>query len=154
MWNFVSRSTSRVYAMVPSSKIEFLDLWSMANKRISEVSNSGFLKQNELQKLLTRLWDNRDFINDIQCKAQVRQKESTLPWISSTFRGCDSRNINVSPLCDLKNNLGSWTTKVRESYGMTDVPTYISSLPSSIRNVYSTEVMFEGEMITALTKVK
>ena len=75
--------------------------------------------------------------------------------VVSDCRGCDSRNLDVSPLCNLKNSFGleSWSDAVRQSYDQTMMPDYISSLISPLRKKYATESMENSEMLTDLTKV-
>jgi hypothetical protein len=70
-------------------------------------------------------------------------------------RTCDSRNLNLSPLCDLTSTVEpvKWGKDVKEQYENTDVPDYIQTLGSPMRNTYYTKAMKDNEMLKTLTKV-
>ena len=70
-------------------------------------------------------------------------------------RTCDSRNLNLSPLCDLTSTVEpvKWGKDVKEEYENTDVPDYIQFLGSPMRNTYYTKAMKDNEMLKTLTKV-
>ena len=72
------------------------------------------------------------------------------------LRICDSHNLDVSPLCSLKNSHGldKWSASVMESYGDANIPQYVKDFSSPTRNVYETKEMMEAEILTALTQVR
>ena len=71
------------------------------------------------------------------------------------FRLCDSKNLNVSPLCDLSlvRDPVKWASDVQTLYGNENIPGYVKSLPSPVRNNYYTESRMDGEMLQNLTKL-
>ena len=71
------------------------------------------------------------------------------------YRICDSHNLNASPLCQLSGNtiLPKWGREVKELYGDLDIPDYISTLATPMRDIYEDEKMKNEEMLDTLTKV-
>ena len=69
------------------------------------------------------------------------------------FRGCDSRNLNLSPFCDLKERktLQEWAENVSKDYKGKQ-PEYIAKLKGAKRPFYATDKMKEQEIISSLTK--
>ena len=70
-------------------------------------------------------------------------------------RICDSHNLNASPLCELSRNtmIPKWAQEVKELYGDLNVPDYISSLATPMRDIYKDEKMRNEELLETLTKV-
>ena len=70
-------------------------------------------------------------------------------------RICDSHNLNASPLCELSRNtmIPKWAQEVKELYGDLNVPDYISSLATPMRDIYKDEKMKNEELLETLTKV-
>merc|ERR1712130_564260 len=58
---------------------------------------------------------------------------------------CDSRNLNLNPLCMLKTGSlpALWTERVKETYKESDssVPSYISSLANSMRRRHKDQLL-------------
>ena len=71
------------------------------------------------------------------------------------FRLCDSKNLNISPLCDLSlfRDPVKWASDVQTMYGTENIPGYVKSLSSPIRHNYDTEQRRKGEMLQNQTKV-
>ena len=71
------------------------------------------------------------------------------------FRICDSRNINLSPFCDLssKETPQKWGGEVSDSYEDSETPDYVKLMKDPIRSVYPTEKMRSQELISFLAKV-
>ena len=63
------------------------------------------------------------------------------------FRLCDSKNLNISPLCDLSlfRDPVKWASDVHTMYGTENIP---------VRNNYYTESRMDVEMLQNLTKVR
>jgi hypothetical protein len=72
-----------------------------------------------------------------------------------TCRRCDSRNLNLSPLCDLSSNMQpqAWGEEVAEVYKNTQLPDYIQRLERPGRSFYEDSKAVQGEIITSLTQV-
>ena len=71
-------------------------------------------------------------------------------------RNCDSRNLNLSPLCDLAHPLSPaiWEDEVKKTYeDVNNMPDYVTSMNGLIRNRYPSDVLKDQEIITSLTKV-
>ena len=70
----------------------------------------------------------------------------------SLFRLCDSRNLNLSPFCNLTtSSLVKWQPTIKETYG--DINTnYIGGLPGPMRPRYP-QNMADEELLSSLTKV-
>ena len=65
---------------------------------------------------------------------------------------CDSRNLNLSPFCNLSStSLAMWQPRVLETYG-NQTTSYINKIQTPMRLKYPNS-MGEEELITSLTKV-
>ena len=72
------------------------------------------------------------------------------------YRRCDSRNLNLSPVCNFSSTTGPffWKAKVSEVYRMFgDVPNYIKNKEDANRHYYPDEYLIEREIITSLIEV-
>ena len=71
------------------------------------------------------------------------------------FRICDSRNINLSPFCNLssKETPQKWGGEVIASYEDPETHEYVKVMKDPIRSVYPTEEMRNQELISSLAKV-
>ena len=69
------------------------------------------------------------------------------------FRGCDSRNLNLSPFCDLKEckALQEWAENVSKDYKGKNLE-YIAKLKDAKRPFYATDKMKDQEILSSLTK--
>ena len=72
------------------------------------------------------------------------------------YRRCDSRNLNLSPLCNLEDTIGPaawkiWAEKVYEKHG--DTPDLLKKIPDGIRNYYPSYKLKKNELISSLTEV-
>ena len=68
------------------------------------------------------------------------------------FSQCDSRNLNLSPFCNLSTtSLAMWQPSVRETYGIL-APAYINETTGPLRLKYPNR-MGERELITSLSEV-
>ena len=81
---------------------------------------------------------------------------NTFKCLHFLFRRCDSRNLNLSPLCDLFRTgfpagWKSWVRDIYEKYG--EVPAYLDDVEGTERNYYSTKYLRDGEIISSLTQV-
>ena len=76
--------------------------------------------------------------------------------LSTLFSDCTSQNLNVSPLCNLSNQLSetSWADDVKSIYSGSEVPEYIKSLKSGHRLLYPTQKMADQEILKSVTKVR
>ena len=86
---------------------------------------------------------------------QLNSGVANIHKFSSTpfFRPCDSRNLNLSPFCDLKaSSLVKWQPAINSTYGNITT-TYTSGLPGPMRLVYPTEKQQNTELLSSLTKV-
>ena len=73
------------------------------------------------------------------------------------FRKCDSRNLNLSPFCNLASPsmaLAKWQPAVNSTYGNTTT-TYTSEVEGPMRLKYPGQgkAAPEGELLTSLTEV-
>ena len=71
-------------------------------------------------------------------------------------RRCDSRNLNLSPVCNFSSTTGPffWKAKVSEVYRMFGtVPDYIENKEDAARNFYPDEYLRNREIITSLIEV-
>ena len=69
-----------------------------------------------------------------------------------TLSSCDSRNLNLSPFCDLNSTLlALWQPSVLETYG-NQTKDYVNKTSGPMRLKYPNS-MDEKELITSLTKV-
>ena len=70
------------------------------------------------------------------------------------LRRCDSRNLNLSPFCTLKDagKLSKWAPAVTSTYGNTSTQ-YTRGLSGPWRLEYPTEKMRADEILTHLSKV-
>ena len=72
--------------------------------------------------------------------------------IKPTFSSCDSRNLNLSPFCNLTStSLAMWQPSVLETYGNLTT-TYINKTTGPLRPKYPGS-MGDRELISSLTKV-
>ena len=72
--------------------------------------------------------------------------------IYSTSRVCDSRNLNLSPFCNLTStSLVKWQPSLRETYENIST-SYTSELSGPMRLKYPTS-MAENELLSSLTEV-
>ena len=72
--------------------------------------------------------------------------------IFSLYSSCDSRNLNLSPFCDLSSTLlAMWQPSVLETYG-NQTTTYVNQTLGPLRLKYP-NLMGEKELISFLTKV-
>ena len=74
-------------------------------------------------------------------------------------RRCDSRNLNLSPLCDLASEVSPylWLKSVKETYEQNapgqPLPEYISSKIGPERKMYPTLEAKKKELISSIAKV-
>ena len=69
------------------------------------------------------------------------------------LRICDSRNLNLSPFCNLKaHSLAKWQPTIKSTYGSTTTE-YTSSLPPPLRLKYPKTSWAERELLVSLTQV-
>ena len=70
------------------------------------------------------------------------------------LRGCDSRNLNLSPLCQLSStgSLLKLQPAVNGIYGNSSTD-YTSSISGPVRRSYPTHRMTQEELLTSLTEV-
>ena len=75
--------------------------------------------------------------------------------VNFSYRACDSKNINVSPFCDLSERVDpvKWATDVQKMYDNAAMPEYVKSIGSPIRNNYGTEERKNGELLQQFTQV-
>ena len=72
--------------------------------------------------------------------------------IKVTLSTCDSRNLNLSPFCNLSStSLAMWQPSVLETYGALTT-TYINETTGPLRLNYPNS-MGDRELISSLTKV-
>ena len=72
--------------------------------------------------------------------------------VMSLHSSCDSRNLNLSPFCDLTStSLAMWQTSVLETYGNSTTD-YINRTTGPLRLNYPNS-MGDRELISSLTKV-
>ena len=70
----------------------------------------------------------------------------------SPSRFCDSRNLNLSPFCNLAaSSLVKWQPSIRATYGNTSA-SYIDGLPGPMRPKYPPS-MVDKELISFLVEV-
>ena len=73
------------------------------------------------------------------------------------FRPCDSSNLNLSPLCQLKENSSPnlWADSVRDSYLMNNgkIENYIEELSRSTRPFYKDRKALENELLPGIVEV-
>ena len=72
-------------------------------------------------------------------------------------RNCDSRNLNLSPLCDLAHPLSPaiWEEEVKKTYGdVENMPDNVANMEGLIRNRYPSDALKDQEIIKSLTKVR
>ena len=68
-------------------------------------------------------------------------------------RTCDSRNLNLSPFCNLSaQSLAKWQPEINATYGNTTTD-YTSRLEGPLRLMYPKELMAERELLASLTQV-
>ena len=69
------------------------------------------------------------------------------------FSPCDSRNLNLSPFCDLSlTSLAMWQPSVLKTYG-NQTKDYVIKTSGPLRKKYP-NYMDDRELITSLTQVK
>ena len=73
----------------------------------------------------------------------------------SHFRICDSRNMNLSPFCNVSSlsDPVKWALDVRNLYETTNMPDYVETLVSPFRSNYDTDKRRQNELLTTLTEV-
>ena len=70
----------------------------------------------------------------------------------SPSRLCDSRNLNLSPFCNLTNgNLVKWQPSINATYGNINT-SYTGGLPGPMRPKYP-QSMADDELISSLAEV-
>ena len=68
------------------------------------------------------------------------------------FSSCDSRNLNLSPFCNLSStSLAMWQPSILETYG-NQTTAYVKHVSGPLRSKYP-DSMDEDELITSLVKV-
>ena len=74
--------------------------------------------------------------------------------MNNLLRGCDSRNVNLSPLCQLSStsSLLKLQPEVNGIYGNSSTE-YTSSISGPVRREYPTDRMRQEELLTPLAKV-
>ena len=73
--------------------------------------------------------------------------------IRSIHSSCDSRNLNLSPLCNLSlTSLAMWQPSVLETYGEKKNLSYLDEMTVPMRQRYPNS-MPNRELITSLTEV-
>ena len=73
----------------------------------------------------------------------------------SFYRRCDSRNLNLSPLCDLSNKAGPfyWKTSVSDVYKkIGSIPDYIRNKEASERDFYLNNFLKNREIMPSFIK--
>lgn len=82
------------------------------------------------------------------------EKHFHIKWFWKYFSQCDSRNINLSPICDLsKTSLASWRPSVKSTYESVYAnPIYLDAVQGPLRLKYPND-MAGKELITKLTEV-
>ena len=82
------------------------------------------------------------------------EKHFHFKWFCKYFSQCDSRNMNLSPFCDLsKTSLASWRPSVKSTYeGVSANPSYLDDVQGPWRLKYPND-MAGKELITKLTEV-
>ena len=83
----------------------------------------------------------------IQVSRQIGQSIS----LTEIFRRtCDSRNLNLSPFCNLSaQSLAKWQPEINSTYGNTTT-NYTSRLEGPLRLMYPKELMAERELLASL----
>ena len=73
------------------------------------------------------------------------------------FRPCDSSNLNLSPLCQLKETSSPnlWADSVKDSYLMNNgkIENYINELSRSRRPFYKNSKAVENELLPGIVEV-
>ena len=70
------------------------------------------------------------------------------------LRLCDSRNLNLSPFCNLDTkSLAMWQPSILETYESQNT-SYVNQTLGPLRLKYPNAAMSERELISSLTKVK
>ena len=87
------------------------------------------------------------------CTIQVYLDFVFILFLICLFRGCDSRNINLSLFCDLKERktLQEWAENFSKEYKGKKTE-YIANLKYAKRPFYATDKMKDQEIISSLTK--
>ena len=76
----------------------------------------------------------------------------TFHFLKSTLSSCDSRNLNLSPFCNLSStSLAMWQPSVLETYGNLTTD-YINKTTGPLRLNYPNS-MGDRELVSSLTKV-
>ena len=82
-----------------------------------------------------------------------REKSKAKKWLYYS-RLCDSRNLNLSPFCNLtSSSLVKWQPAVNEIYAGNNNATYINELNGPLRPKYPPNKVDE-ELLSSLTQVK
>ena len=82
--------------------------------------------------------------------------DRSMHLIQNGFRRCDSRNLNLSPVCNFSSTTGPfyWKSKVSEVYRkIGEVPEYIEKKEDTARSYYPDNYLRTHEMITSLVEV-
>ena len=83
----------------------------------------------------------------IQVPRQISQSISSTQIFPRT---CDSRNLNLSPFCNLSaQSLAKWQPEIKATYGNTTTD-YTSTLEGPLRLMYPKELMAERELLASL----
>ena len=72
-------------------------------------------------------------------------------------RRCDSRNLNLSPLCSFSSTAGPvyWKQEITKVYRKAgEIPEYIRKMEGATRNYYANKFRKKREVITSLVEVK
>merc|ERR1739844_250534 len=86
-----------------------------------------------------------------QCKSDCQLTTYSTTVTSSEFRPGDSRNLNLSPFCNLatSSNLAKWQPAINSTYGITTTD-YTSKLQEPLRLKYPSDP--EKELLVSLTQ--
>ena len=106
-------------------------------------------------KLCFRLQPCNLFASAFLRRVQVKPQKKHCPGqyqIFSLYSSCNSRNLNLSPFCDLSSTLlAMWQPSVLETYG-NQTTAYVNQTLGPLRLKYP-NLMGEKELISSLTKV-
>ena len=91
------------------------------------------------------------FHNSHIFRVQVsRQIDQSIILTQIFPRTCDSRNLNLSPFCNLSaQSLAKWQPEIKATYGNTTTD-YTSRLEGPLRLMYPKELMAERELLASL----
>merc|ERR1712032_419359 len=106
-------------------------------------------------------WTARDFTAHMgeatkdcsQCRSDCQLTTYSTTVTSSAFRLCDSRNLNLSPFCNLsESSLAKWRPAINSTYGE-DTTNYTNGVPGPLRLKYPKISWTEQELLVSLTQV-